>query len=44
MSSTPIIAEWEAHRETIHQLYIEQDMSRKGLMAFMKDTHGFIAT
>ena len=39
----PTAADWEAHRATIHQLYIEQDMSRKDLMAYMKDTHGFVA-
>ena len=44
MSVTPTAADWETHRATIHQLYIERDMSRKNLMAHMKDTYGFVAT
>jgi len=43
MPVTLTAADWEAHRATIHQLYIERDMSRKDLMAHMKDTYGFVA-
>jgi hypothetical protein len=43
MSTTLTAADWETHRATIHLLYIEQDMSRKDLMAHMKATYGFVA-
>lgn len=37
-------AEWEAYRETIHWVYIEQDQCRDEVMRFMKENHGFDAT
>ena len=36
--------EWEAHRDNIHRLYVEENLPLEGVMKAMVDTYGFHAS
>lgn len=38
------VDDWDAHRQTIARLYLDEEMTLKDVKAYMEDSHGFFAT